>query len=247
MGEAHRHEPPVPHDKVVVDEGQDREGAAEKERASQHVDDEVPGGKGQVAPPLPDSGRERGALVVEPKGDLPKGPQKVPEGNGPRAVEPVKEDQEPVVRDLHPGPQAVPPEGQDALGAGAADRADGVPVPDHTAGKPRASPEGAGFLEGPGVGVGTASLSCPVPSSRGRCAGSLAAWQPPGHCHVFARPPRQARAAPVSCARGARALGGARGQVVTHQLRAAWQLALVHGQAVSAGAQPRQEIVECVL
>lgn len=134
MGEAHRHEPPVPHDKVVVDEGQDREGAAEKERASQHVDDEVPGGKGQVAPPLPDSGRERGAPVVEPKGDLPKGPQKVPEGNGPRAMEPVKEDQEPVVRDLHPGPQAVPPEGQDALGAGAADRADGVPVPDHTAG-----------------------------------------------------------------------------------------------------------------
>ncbi|XP_059527481.1 putative sodium-coupled neutral amino acid transporter 10 isoform X3 [Myotis daubentonii] len=135
MGEAHRHEPPVPHDKVVVDEGQDPEGAAEKKHVSQHVDDEAPGGKGQVAPPLPDSGRERGAQapVVEPEGDLPKGPQKVPEGNGPQAVEPVKEDQEPVVGDLHPGPQAVPPEGQDALGAGAADRADGVPEPDHAA------------------------------------------------------------------------------------------------------------------
>ncbi|XP_023604517.1 LOW QUALITY PROTEIN: putative sodium-coupled neutral amino acid transporter 10 [Myotis lucifugus] len=124
------------HDKVVVDEGQDPEGAAEKERVSQHVDDEAPGGKGQVAPPLPDSGRERGAQapVVEPEGDLPKGPQKVPEGNGARAVESVKEDQEPVVGDLHPGPQAVPPEGQDDLGAGAADRAEGVPEPDHAPG-----------------------------------------------------------------------------------------------------------------
>ncbi|XP_036268086.1 putative sodium-coupled neutral amino acid transporter 10 isoform X1 [Pipistrellus kuhlii] len=135
VGEAHRHEPPVPHDEVVVDQGQDGEAAAAKDRAAGHVADEAPGGEGQAAPPPPDSGRVRGA-PVEPKGDLPKGPQKVPEGNGVRAVKPLKEDREPVVRGLHPGPQAVPPEGQDALGAGAADRADGVvvPDPDHTAG-----------------------------------------------------------------------------------------------------------------
>lgn len=201
MGEAHRHEPPVPHDKVVVDEGQDREGAAEKERVSQHVD-QAPGGKGQVAPPLLDSGRERGAQapVVEPRGDLPKGPQKVPEGNGPRAVEPVKEDQEPVVGDLHPGPQAVLPEGQDALGAGAADRADGVPELDHAAGAPEGElARGSGLAwKGPGMGMGMARLACRVSFLiRQVCGepGGLAASGPRCVC--------------VRC------------RVVTHQLRAA--------------------------
>nr|XP_045744243.1 putative sodium-coupled neutral amino acid transporter 10 isoform X4 [Mirounga angustirostris] len=127
MGEAHRHEPPVPHDKVVVDEDQDQEEPEENEHPSKHVDEKALGGKAQIAPPLPDSERERPRQdqVLEAAGGLPEDPQKVPEENGQPAIEPVKEDQGPGDRGLQPGPQAVPPEGQDAPAAGAGERAGG--------------------------------------------------------------------------------------------------------------------------
>lgn len=138
MGEAHRHEPPVPHDKVVVDEGQDREIPEENERSSKHVDEKAEGGKGQVVPPLPDSERERPGQdqALEAAGGLPEDLQKVPEGNGQLAVEPA--DVEPGDRGLRPGPQAVLPEGQDALGVAAGERAAGVPLAGHVGavGKP---------------------------------------------------------------------------------------------------------------
>ncbi|XP_039715512.1 solute carrier family 38 member 10 isoform X1 [Pteropus medius] len=129
VGEAHRHEPPVPHDKVVVDEGQDREGPEEDVRSSKHVAEKAPGDKGQMVPPLPDSKRERPGQdqALEAVGALPQDPQKVPEGNGQPAVEPVKEDLELGNRGLHPGPQAELPEGQESLGAGAGERAAGIP------------------------------------------------------------------------------------------------------------------------
>ncbi|XP_061000533.1 solute carrier family 38 member 10 isoform X5 [Dama dama] len=151
LGEAHRHEPPVPHDKVVVDEGQDQEGL-EKERPSKHVDERALGGKGQMVPPLLDSGRERPRQdqALEAAGGLPKHPQKVPEENGQPAIEPVKEDLGLGDRGVHPGPQAVLPEGQDVPVAGAGARADGALMPGHAVGamgKPEENKEPAGRAE----------------------------------------------------------------------------------------------------
>ncbi|XP_026936785.1 solute carrier family 38 member 10 isoform X1 [Sagmatias obliquidens] len=135
LGEAHRHEPPVPHDKVVVDEGQDPEGL-EKEHPSKRVDERALGGKGQMVLPLLDSERERPRQdqALEAAGGLPKDPQKVPEENGQPAVEPLKEDLGLVDRGAHPGPQAVLPEGQDVLVAGAGAIADGALLPGHAVG-----------------------------------------------------------------------------------------------------------------
>ncbi|ELK12256.1 Putative sodium-coupled neutral amino acid transporter 10 [Pteropus alecto] len=153
VGEAHRHEPPVPHDKVVVDEGQDREGPEEDVRSSKHVAEKAPGDKGQMVPPLPDSKRERPGQdqALEAVGALPQDPQKVPEGNGQPAVEPVKEDLELGNRGLHPGPQAELPEGQESLGAGAGERAAGIPG--HAAravGEPAESEPGGKLAPGAG-------------------------------------------------------------------------------------------------
>uniref|UniRef100_A0A8C3X3B3 Solute carrier family 38 member 10 n=1 Tax=Catagonus wagneri TaxID=51154 RepID=A0A8C3X3B3_9CETA len=148
LGEAHRHEPPVPHDQVVVDEGQDREGPG-NERPSRRADEMALGAKGRVAPPLLDSERERPGQDqgLEAVGGLPEEPQKVPEENGQPAVEPVKEDLGLGDQGVRPGPQAAPPEGQDVLVAGAGARADGAVLPAHAmgaVGKPAQESEAGG-------------------------------------------------------------------------------------------------------
>ncbi|XP_025855711.2 solute carrier family 38 member 10 isoform X2 [Vulpes vulpes] len=136
VGEAHRHEPPVPHDKVVVDEGQDQDQPEESERPSKHVDEKALGGKAQMVPPPPESERDRPRQdqVLEVAGGLPEDPQNIPEGNGQPAIKPMKEDQGPGDRGLQPGPQALPPDGPDALAAGAGERAAAVPLPGRAAG-----------------------------------------------------------------------------------------------------------------
>uniref|UniRef100_A0A2K5JY72 Amino acid transporter transmembrane domain-containing protein n=1 Tax=Colobus angolensis palliatus TaxID=336983 RepID=A0A2K5JY72_COLAP len=147
VGEAHRHEPPVPHDKVVVDEGQDREVLEENKPPSRHAGGKAPGVQGQMAPPLPDSEREKRepeqgefgkrpgqAQALEEAGDLPEDPQKVPEADGQPAVQPAKEDLGPGDRDLHPRPQAVLSEQQNALAVGEGEKANGVPPPGNAAG-----------------------------------------------------------------------------------------------------------------
>ncbi|XP_063656090.1 solute carrier family 38 member 10 isoform X8 [Pan troglodytes] len=147
VGEAHRHEPPVPHDKVVVDEGQDREVPEENKPPSRHAGGKAPGVQGQMAPPLPDSEREKQepeqgevgkrpgqAQALEEAGDLPEDPQKVPEADGQPAVQPAKEDLGPGDRGLHPRPQAVLSEQQNGLAVGGGEKAEGGPPPGNAAG-----------------------------------------------------------------------------------------------------------------
>ncbi|XP_006145721.1 putative sodium-coupled neutral amino acid transporter 10 isoform X2 [Tupaia chinensis] len=132
VGEAHRHEPPVPHDEVLVDEGQDQGGPGQDRAPSRHADARALGNKAQMAPPLPDSERERPGQHPALGGEegLPEALQKVPEANGQPPVQALEEDPGPGNRDPRPVPRAASPRKQHAPAAGGDRRADEAPADD---------------------------------------------------------------------------------------------------------------------
>ncbi|XP_037666300.1 putative sodium-coupled neutral amino acid transporter 10 isoform X2 [Choloepus didactylus] len=144
VGEAHRHEPPIPHDQVVVDEGQDREGPEENRQPPRNTDRKAPGGQGQMAHPVPDFEREKQepegaaapgrrpgeAHAAQGAGGAPDGLQKVPEANGQLAGQPANKNLGPGNRGPQPGPQEVPSEED-----GGREKGDSILLPGPAAGQ----------------------------------------------------------------------------------------------------------------
>ncbi|XP_075418459.1 solute carrier family 38 member 10 [Tenrec ecaudatus] len=144
LGEAHRHEPPVPHDKVVVDEGQDQEGPAETKLEPKHAGGEAAAGK------EPDSGREKSnpREALQDMANPEESQQRVPGAVG-QPGQPAHEDLGPGDRDSLPGLQAELSEEQ-KVPAGRRE-AGHVPPPDPAAeepGKPAAEQSGPGGKAG---------------------------------------------------------------------------------------------------
>ncbi|XP_078510324.1 solute carrier family 38 member 10 isoform X2 [Lissotriton helveticus] len=119
---AHRHEPPIPHDEVLVDERQDKEESEEeKKRQPDEVaqNAEVEGKAAAEQQIVPEREREQQVPDKEPGANDPREAehekdlhQNLPKEENPEGDSRLEA--KPAYKDLEPNPQAQPPDGQQA-------------------------------------------------------------------------------------------------------------------------------------